>query len=74
MKRQRAKDHDKTIRSHHRIFLLKKLDVVIYCARVIMNFVTLIQYTFYDENMLNYIKHAFYRINNLKTIFIKCRF
>ena len=52
-------------------FLLKKHNVVIHCARVIMNFVTLIQYIFHDENMLNYMKHAFYRINNLKTVFVK---
>ena len=36
-----------------------------------MNFVTLIQYIFYDENILNYTKHTLYRINNLKTIFVK---
>ena len=55
-------------------FLLKKHDVVIYYARVIMNFVTLIQYTFHDENTLSYIKHALYRIDSLKIIFIKYRF
>ena len=55
-------------------FLLEKRDVVIYCARVIMNFVTLIQYTFHDKNTLNDMKHALYRIENLKTVFVKYRF
>ena len=55
-------------------FWLEKRDVVIYCVRVIMNFVTLIQYTFYDENTLNYIKYAFYQIDNLKTVFVKYKF
>ena len=55
-------------------FLLKKYDVIIYCARVIMNFVTLIQYIFYDKNILSYIKYVLYRINSLKTVFIKYRF
>ena len=74
IKQQRVKDHDKTICSRHCIFLLKKRDVVIHCARIIMNFITLIQYTFHDENMLNYIKHALYRIDNLKIVFAKYRF
>ena len=39
-----------------------------------MNFVTLIQYIFHDENMLSYMKHAFYRIDNLKTVFVKYKF
>ena len=39
-----------------------------------MNFVTLIQYTFHNENTLNYMKHALYRIDNLKTVFVKYRF
>ena len=55
-------------------FLLKKRDTVIHCARVIMNFVTLIQYTFHDKNTLNYMKHTLYRIDNLKIVFIKYRF
>ena len=55
-------------------FLLKKRDIVIHCAQVIMNFMMLIQYISHDENTLNYMKHAFYRINNLKTIFIKYKF
>ena len=55
-------------------FLLEKRDVVIHCARVIMNFVTLIQYTSYDKDTLSYIKHALYRIDSLKTVFIKYRF
>ena len=42
--------------------------------RVIMNFVTLIQYTFYDKNTLNYMKYMLYRIDNLKTIFTKYKF
>ena len=74
MKQQRAKNHDKIIRFRHRIFLLRKHNVVIHCARVIMNFVTLIQYTFHDENTLNYMKHALYRMNNLKTVFVKYKF
>ena len=45
-------------------FLLKKRNVVIDCARVIMNFVTLIQYIFYDDNTSSYMKHALYRIDN----------
>ena len=52
-------------------FLLKKRNIVIYCARVIINFMTLIQYTFHNENILNYMKHIFYRIDNLKTIFVQ---
>ena len=39
-----------------------------------MHFVTLIQYTFYNENTLSYMKHALYRIDNLKIIFVKYRF
>ena len=39
-----------------------------------MNFVTLIQYIFHDENTLNYMKHTLYRIDNLKTIFVKYKF
>ena len=56
------------------IFLLKKHDVVIYCARVIVNSVTIIQYIFHNENTLNYINHALYRIDNLKIIFFKFKF
>ena len=55
-------------------FLLKKRDVVIHYARDIINFVRLIQYIFYDENTLNHIKYALYRINNLKIVFIKYKF
>ena len=55
-------------------FLLKKRDVVIHCARVIMNFVTLIQYIFHDENTLNYMKHALYRIDSLKMVIVKYKF
>ena len=55
-------------------FLLEKRDVVIHCARVILNFVTLIQYKFHNENILNYIKHALYRINSLKIVFVKYKF
>ena len=55
-------------------FLLRKRDVVIYCVRVIMNFVTLIQYIFHDGNTLNYMKHALYRIDNSKTVFVKYKF
>ena len=39
-----------------------------------MNFVIVIQYTFHDENTLNYMKHALYRINNLKIVFVKYKF
>ena len=39
-----------------------------------MNFVTLTQYTFHNENTLNYMKHALYRIDNLKIVFVKYRF
>ena len=74
MKRQQAKNHNKIICFYHRIFFIKKRDVVIHCARIIMNFVTLIQYTFYDENILKYMKHALYRINNLKIVFVKYKF
>ena len=35
---------------------------------------TLIQYTFHDKNTLNYIKHALYRIDNLKIVFVKYKF
>ena len=38
-----------------------------------MNFVTLIQYIFHDENILNYMKHMLYRIDNLKTVCVKYR-
>ena len=55
-------------------FLLKKRNVVIHCARIIMNFMILNQYTFYNKNTLSYMKHALYRIDNLKTIFVKYRF
>ena len=55
-------------------FLLEKRDIVIHCARVIMNFVMLIQYISHDKNRLNYMKHALYRINNLKIIFVKYKF
>ena len=55
-------------------FLLEKRDVVIHYARVIMNFGTLIQYTFHNENTLNYMKHAFYRIDSLKITFVKYKF
>ena len=54
--------------------LLEKHDVIIHCARVIINFVTLIQYTFHDENTLNYMNYTLYRIDSLKTIFAKYRF
>ena len=74
IKRQQAKNYDKTICSRHRIFLLRKRNVVIHCARVVMNFVTLIQYIFHDENMLSYIKHALYRIDNLNIVFVKYKF
>ena len=36
-----------------------------------MNFIMFVQYVFHNENILSYIKHALYRINNLKTIFVK---
>ena len=39
-----------------------------------MNFVTLIQYTFYDENTLNYMKHTLHWIDSLKTVFVKYKF
>ena len=39
-----------------------------------MSFVTLIQYTSHDENTLSYMKYAFYRIDSLKIIFVKCKF
>ena len=39
-----------------------------------MNFVILIQYIFHDEETLNYIKHALYRMDNLKTVFVKYKF
>ena len=39
-----------------------------------MNFVTLIQYTFHDENTLNYMKHALHQIDSLKIIFVKYKF
>ena len=55
-------------------FLLKKCNAIIHCARVIMNFVTLIQYTFHNENTLNYMKHALHRINSLKIVFVKYKF
>ena len=42
--------------------------------RVIMNFVTLIQYTSHGENTLSYIKHALYLIDSLKTVFAKYKF
>ena len=53
--------------------LIKKRNTTIHCAQAIMNFVMLTQYISYDENILNYMKHALYRINNLKTIFVKYR-
>ena len=53
--------------------LIKKRNTTIHCARAIMNFVMLAQYVFHDENILSYMKHALYRINNLKTIFVKYR-
>ena len=39
-----------------------------------IDFVILIQYTFYDENTPNYMKYALYRIDDLKIIFVKYRF
>ena len=74
MKQQRAKNHDKIICSRHNIFLLKKYNAVIDYAQVIMNFVILIQYTFYDENILNYMKHTLHRIDGLKIVFVKYKF
>ena len=35
---------------------------------------TLIQYIFHDKNTLNYIKHALYRIDSLKIVFVKYKF
>ena len=55
-------------------FLLEKCDAVIYRARIIINFVTFIQYIFHDENTLSYMKHAFYQIDSLKIVFVKYRF
>ena len=52
---------------------IKKRDTTIHYARAIMNFVMLAQYVFHDENTLNYMKYALYRINSLKTIFVKYR-
>ena len=55
-------------------FLIKKRDVIIHCARVIMTFVMLIQYTFHNENTLNYMKQVLYRIDNMKIVFVKYKF
>ena len=54
-------------------FLLKRRNVIILYVRVIINFVTLIQYIFHNENTLNYMKHALYQIDNLKIVFVKYR-
>ena len=35
---------------------------------------TLIQYIFHNKNILSYVKHALYRINNLKIIFVNYKF
>jgi hypothetical protein len=37
--------------------------------RVIMDFITLTEYRFYDEKTLGYIKHALNKINKMKEKF-----
>ena len=53
--------------------MIKQQDVIVYYARVIIDFIMPIEYVFYDENVLNYIRHALYRMNSLKSIFVKYR-
>ena len=54
--------------------LFEKRNATIHCARTIMNFVIFVQFVFHDENILNYMIHALYKLNNLKNVFFKYRF
>ena len=53
--------------------LIGKRDAAIHCGRAIMDFVMLAMYESHDENTLSYMQHALYRINSLKTVFVKYR-
>ena len=43
--------------------LIKKTFATLYCARVILNFVVVAQYNYYDETILNYLNYIFDKID-----------
>ena len=74
IKRQWAKDHDKIIHFHYCIFFIKK----VWCRHTLhashheFRNVNLIYISQWEHVKL--MKHAFYRIDNLKIVFIKYKF
>ena len=53
--------------------LIKKTFATLHCTRVILNFVVVAQYNYYNETILSYLNYIFDKIDKFLKIFQKFR-